>query len=125
MNKNQGQYSPSPEGGIMPDLDFLKQIRETEQQAADRVSQAVENARISQEDARRQAADVLRQAREEAARLVENGLTEAEAQARKLLQAADERSAAESSERTQVSAPQLEKAAALIVERIVSDYVHR
>jgi vacuolar-type H+-ATPase subunit H len=109
----------------MPDLDFINQIRNTEQQAANRISQAVENARLIKEDSRQRTAEIIRSARAQADMLVQDGLARAELQARQLLLEAHERSSAESAECSLTSGRQLEKAAALVVERIVGEYVHR
>lgn len=109
----------------MADLNFLSQIRETEQKASDIVSQAAENARVLQDSTRQQAAELVRTARDEAAAARQARLAEVESSVDAILREAREQSAAEADTRSTAAAARLEKAAAAVAERIVSENVHR
>ena len=109
----------------MADLNFLNQIRDTEQKAAALLSEAADNARQLQDAARQQAADMIRAARDEAAVQLQTALAEAETKAGKILGEARGQTAVSAATRSVVSEQALEKAARSVAERIVSDNAHR
>lgn len=109
----------------MADLNFLSKIKETEQNAAGLVSDAVSNARLMQDNARQQAAEMIRLAREDAATAQQTVLAYAAAQAEKILREAREQTAAAAGSRMAATGDTLENAARTVAERIVSDNAHR
>lgn len=109
----------------MADLNFINQIRDTEQLAADTVSQALENARQLQDNARQQAAEMIREARDAAALQQKALLADAAVQADRILEDARSQSAATAEARSDLAGEILEKAARQVAERIVSDNAHR
>lgn len=109
----------------MADLNFLSRIRETEQKASDIVSQAAENARVLQDSTRQQAAELVRLARDEASAARQASLADIETRVAAILCDAREQASAEADIRSTAAAERLEKAAAAVAERIVSENVHR
>ena len=109
----------------MAELNFLANIRGTEQQAADLIRQANEQARQIQDNARQMAADKILKARSQAASILQDSLNQAKAQSEQIR--SEEQAASASQARTQsdVSGHALVKAASAVAERIVSQHAHR
>lgn len=109
----------------MVKLNFLAEIRDTEQQAADIISQARENTKLLHDDVRQQAAEIVQSAREEAIVLQQKLISDAETQAGQTTRLAHERALAETAEQSEISDSLLASAAHLVVERIVNANAHR
>lgn len=109
----------------MVKLNFLAEIRDTEQQAAEIISQARENARLLQDDARQQAAEIIQSAREEAIVLQQKLINDAENEAVQITRLAHERALAETAGHCEISDILLDSTAHLVVERIVNENAHR
>jgi vacuolar-type H+-ATPase subunit H len=109
----------------MADLKFLSQIRETEQQAADLLSQAAESSRLMLENTRHQSGEIIRVAREEALLWQHQQIEHAEAEAMQIITLARSLAEETAARESAVSANRLEEAARLVAERIVYENAHR
>ncbi len=109
----------------MADLNFLSEIKESEQQAADMIGLARKNAKLLQDDAQRQAADLMQGAREDAIALQQQLIRGAEKQAAEIILSAHDRALTETAAQSVISGKMLDAAAHMLVERIVNKNAHR
>lgn len=109
----------------MGEHDFLIDLRATEQQAADLIDQARENARKQLEQTREEAAGMVTRSRTEAARIQKQLLTAAELESSMITSQSEEKSRISATINSSETAVHLEQAARLVAERIVSMYAHR
>ena len=109
----------------MGDMDFLTEIRTTEQQAAAMIDQAREQAQLRQEQARSEAALIISKGREEATRQQHIQLTAAEDEAIQIKHASIKQAQADAQALMDQCANRLEKAVLAVAERIVNSDAHR
>jgi len=109
----------------MVDMDFLSEIRATEQQAAELVSKARENAQARQEQARQEAALIVSQGREEATRQQHLQNTAAEDAALDIRHEALKQARLDAQTLVGQCAEHMEQAVQAVAERIVNANAHR
>ena len=108
----------------MGDMDFLTEIRTTEQQAADMIDQAREQAQLRQEQARAEVALIISKGREEATRQQHLQLTAAEDEAIQVKLAARQQAQSDAQALLDQCADRLEKAVLAVAERVVNIDAH-
>ncbi len=109
----------------MADLKFLDEIIGTEQQAADLVKQASDQAKGRVDKARTQAADIIRQGRETASDVQKEMIGKAESEAEQIVSQSRLKALAKAKASSKTAEDRLDIAARLVAERIVSDHARR
>ncbi len=109
----------------MGDMDFLTEIRTTEQQAAAMIDQAREQAQLRQEQARAEAALIISKGREEATRQQHIQLTAAEDEAILIKLESIKQAKADAQALVDQCANRLDNAVLAVAERIVNSDAHR